>query len=123
MSTKNVIDVPQGNGNIRRVTWGALVNGDAGDMIGPDTALWSDRSLQVTGTFGASGTLVWEGSNDGVNFYTLNAPQGTALSFNTAAMRQVLEGALFMRPRITAGDGTTALAVTLMLRLPTQRMG
>jgi hypothetical protein len=123
MSTKNVIDVPQGNGNIRRVTWGALVNGDAGDMIGPDTALWSDRSIQVTGTFGAAGTLVWEGSNDGVNFYTLNAPQGTALSFNTAAMRQVLEGALFMRPRITAGDGTTALAVTLMLRLPTQRMG
>lgn len=123
MSTKNVIDVPLGNTNIRRVTWGALVNGDAGDVIGPDTALWSDRSIQVNGTFGAGGTLVWEGSNDGVTFATLNAPQGVALSFNTPAMRQVLEGALYMRPRVTAGDGTTALSVVLMLRLPTQRMG
>ena len=123
MSTKSIIDVPNGNSNIRRVTWGNLANGDSGDMIGPDLALWSDRSLQVGGTFGAGGNVNWEGSNDGVNFFTLSSPQGTTLAFTSGALRQVLEGALYMRPRVTAGDGTTAIAVTLMLRLPTQRVG
>lgn len=123
MSTKSLLDVPMGNTNIRRVSWPNLANGDAGDAIGADTALWSDRSIQIEGTFGSTGSVQWEGSNDGVNWEILNAPQGTALIFTAKAMRQVLEGALYMRPHVTAGDGTTALAVTLMLRLPTQRLG
>ncbi|NUX58665.1 hypothetical protein [Paraburkholderia youngii] len=123
MSTNNILDVPAGNPNVRRVTWPTLANGDAGQIIGPDFALWSDRSIQITGIFGTSGTIVFEGSNDGVNFYTLNAPQGTALQFTSATLRQVLEAALYVRPRVTAGDVTTNLAVTLMLRLPTQRLG
>jgi hypothetical protein len=123
MSTKNVIDIPAGNMNIRRVTWSALANGEAGDMVGPDTATWSDRSVQVAGTLGAAGTVVWEGSNDGTNWATLNTPAGTPLSFGTAGLKQVLEGALYMRPRVTAGDATTALMVTLLLRMPTYRAG
>lgn len=123
MSTKNTIIVPQGMNNIKRVQWAALVNGDAGDAIGPDLAAWSDRSIQVAGTFGASGNVLWEGSNDGTNWATLNAPQGTALAWTAAAIKQVLEGALFMRPRVTAGDGTTSLIVTVQLRLPTLRAG
>lgn len=123
MSTKAVITVPgNGNNNIKSVVWGSLVNGDAGDAAGPDMALWSDRSIQVTGTFGAAGTVVLEGSNDGNNWFTLNSPQGTALSFTAAGLKQVLEGALYVRPHVTAGDGTTAIAVAMMFRLPTQRV-
>jgi hypothetical protein len=123
MSTKSVISVPNGNQNIRQVVWAALVNGDAGDPIGPDLDMWSDRSVQVGGTFGAAGTVVWEGSNDGVNYFMLSAPQGTSLSFTSAGLKQVLEGVLYARPRVAAGDGTTAIAVSLMLRLPTLRAG
>lgn len=123
MSTKNVIDVPQGLSNIKRVTWAALANGEAGDAIGADLAPWSDRSVQVSGTFGASGSLVWEGSNDGTNWYQLNSPQGSALTWNSAAIKQVLESALYMRPRVAAGDGTTSLAIVVLLRLPTLRNG
>ena len=123
MSTKSTIVVPQGMNNIKRVQWAALANGEAGDFIGPDLAPWSDRSVQVAGTFGASGSVLWEGSNDGVNWATLNAPQGTALTWTTAAIKQVLEGALYMRPRVTAGDGTTNLIITVQLRLPTLRAG
>lgn len=123
MSTRSNITTPgNGNNNIKSVQWPALVNGDAGDAVSADLALWSDRSVQVTGVFGAAGSVVWEGSNDGVNFVTLNAPQGTALAFSAAGLKQVLEGAMYMRPRVAAGDGTTAIVVTLMLRLPTQRV-
>jgi hypothetical protein len=123
MSTKNTVKVPQGMPNIRIVQWAALANGETGDAIGADFAPWSERSVQVAGTFGASGSVQWEGSNDGVNWATLNAPQGTALTWATAALKQVVEGALLMRPRCTAGDGTTSLIITLLLRLPTQRNG
>lgn len=122
MSTGSVIAVPaNGNLNVKSVTWGALANGEAGAPIAADQALWSDRSVQVTGTFGAAGSVSIEGSNDGVNYFTLNSPQGTALTFAAAGLKQVLEGTLWLRPRVTAGDGTTSLAVVLMLRLPTNR--
>lgn len=123
MSTKNLVVAGPGNGynNIKQVTWPTLINGDAGDSLGPDMALWSDRSVQVTGTFGSGGTVLVEGSNDGTTWFTLNSPQGTALSFTAAGLKQILEGVLFIRPRVSAGDGTTAIAVAMMLRLPTLR--
>jgi hypothetical protein len=105
------------------VTFDSLLNGEAGDVIGPDRNLWSDRSVQVSGTFGASGTVVWEGSNDGVNFFTLSSPQGTSLTFTSGGLKQVLEGVQFARPRVVSGDGTTNIQVTLLLRLPTMRAG
>lgn len=123
MATTNVITIPAGNGNVKAVTWTGLANGQAGDPLAPDSALWSDRSVQVSGTFGASGALAWEGSNDGTNYYALNSPQGSALSFTAAGLKAVQEGALYMRPRVTAGDGTTALTVVCFMRLPTQRLG
>ena len=90
-------------------------NGDAGTPI--EFPLLSDRSVQVTGTFGSGGTVVLEGSNDGgTTWTTLKDPFGTALSFTAAGLSQVVEGALQMRPRITAGDGTTDLNVILFMR-------
>lgn len=97
------------------VTWGPMANGDVG--VDPAALLgFSDRSLQVEGTFGVGGTVVWEGSNDGVNFHTLNDPFGVALSFSAAGLKAVTEACQFVRPRVTGGDGTTALTVTSVFR-------
>lgn len=122
MSTGNTFTTPgNGNHNVRSVVWGGLVNGDAGNVLGPDMALWSDQSVQVTGTFGVGGTVVLEGSNDGTNWFTLNNSQGASLSFTAAGLKKVQEGALYIRPHVTAGDGTTAIVVAMLLRLPTLR--
>ena len=96
------------------VTWGPLLNTD--DGVAFERTEMSDRSVQVTGTFGTGGTLVIEGSNDGTNWRTLNDPQGTALSFTVAGLRQVQELTRLLRPRVTAGDGTTNLVCTMILR-------
>jgi hypothetical protein len=72
--------------------------------------------VQVQGTFGASGSVSVEGSNDGVNYHTLRDPQGVSLTFTAAGLKAVLELTRFIRPRVTAGDGTTALTVTLVAR-------
>jgi hypothetical protein len=102
----------------RSASW-TLVTGDStGAAIGDDWAEWSDRSVQVTGTFGA-GTIAWQISNDGTNFVTANTPAGVAISGTSAFLRQVLERARFSRPIVTGADGTTNLVVTLSAGRPT----
>ena len=104
---------------VRRAVW-TLNQGDAsGSEIGADWMDYGDKCVQVTGTFGA-GTFVWQGSNDGVNWGTLNAAgSGTAISLTSAGVRQVIENPLFMRPAVTGADGTTALTVTLVAKRAT----
>lgn len=73
-------------------------------------------TFQVNGTFGAGGTLVVEGSNDGTNWYTLSDQANAAVSFSTAGLKTVRDQPLFIRPRVTAGDGTTSLTVVAALQ-------
>ena len=92
--------------------WLALLNGNDGTPLIIDRR--TDRSVQVSGTFGAGGTLVIEGSNDGTNYFTLNDLQGVALSFTSARLEGISEVPLWVRPKVTAGDGTTSLNVYLV---------
>jgi hypothetical protein len=93
-------------------TWSGLVSNSSGSSIsGPG---WTDRSIQFTGTFGAGGTCVLQGSNDGVNWFTLHDPFSNALSFTAAALAAVTEICFFIRPTITGGDGTTNITAVLL---------
>jgi len=107
---------PAGDGSTVIVQWQSLANGDSGSAIDEKWAQWADRSVQITGTFGAGGTILVEGSNDGTNYATLNNAQGSALSLTAAAIKQIAEMTRTTRPRVSAGDGTTALTVTLFMR-------
>lgn len=94
-------------------TWASMTN--SGSDVGSPLELpgWADRSVQVTGTFGTGGTVVIEGSNDGTNYVTLNNLQGSALSFTSASLKGIAENTRYIRPRVSAGDGTTSLTVTI----------
>lgn len=112
MATINLTrDVSSGFGVA--IGWTPLANGDDGQAW--DTQDFRDVSIQVLGTFGAGGNLRWEGSNEvtPTNWHTLNDPQANALDVTSAKTEQVLENTRWMRPRVTAGDGTTALTVRL----------
>lgn len=92
-----------------------LANGDETPAL-PFTQ-FADRSVQVTGTFGAGGNLRVEGSNDGgTTWAALADPQGVALDITSAKIESILEVVEKVRCRVTAGDGTTSLAVYLILR-------
>lgn len=77
---------------------------------------WADRSVQVgtTGDNFNAGTVIIEGSNDGVLWQTLKDPAGAALSFTAAGLRQVLESTAFIRPR--ASVAVTSVVVILAVR-------
>lgn len=94
-------------------TWAAMGLTDTGlPVSGPG---WADRSFQVEGTFGAGGRVEIEGSNDGVNYRTLNDPFGNSLSVSSAGVYELTQISLWMRPRISAGDVTTNITVTATL--------
>lgn len=92
-------------------SWTALLNGDDGRPISMGGL--ADKSLQVTGTFGTSGEVVIEGSMDKTNWVMLTDPQGTALSFTAGGLSTILQNPKYVRPNVTAGDGTTSLTVAI----------
>lgn len=100
--------------NTVKVTYPAMANGDDGQPF--DLMDYPDRSVQLTGTLGAGGTATIEGSNDETTFQGLADPQGNALAMNTLKIEQIMELPLKTRPRITGGDGTTALNVIFICR-------
>ena len=75
-----------------------------------------DRVIQAVGTWGAGGTLIVEGSVDGVNYAPLHNAQGTTISLTANGLTAILENCPFTRARVTAGDGTTSLTVQLAVR-------
>jgi hypothetical protein len=97
-----------------RITWSGMANGDVGAPVRYHSH--ADRSVQVAGVFGTGGTVLIEGSVDEANFATLSDPQGIALSLTAAKVKAISEMTTVVRPRVSAGDGTTALTVTMIVR-------
>lgn len=113
MATRAVVTTNQDMRSVT-MTWSGLTNASADDGTPVELADYADRSIQVQGTIGAGGNLRIEGSNNAVDYVVLTDPQGTALNFVAAGtLEQVQEMTRFIRPRITAGDGTTNLVCTL----------
>lgn len=112
MPTRNLSRTDVQNGSV--ITWTGLLNTD--DGIPLEIYDHADVSVQVQGTFGTGGTIVFEGSNDGVNYFTLTDPQTAAISKTAASLEQVTEVSRFYRPRVTAGDGTTNLTCVVYMR-------
>lgn len=95
-------------------TWTGLDSDDSGIPI--TIVDYTDQTMTVHGTFGAGGSVTMQGSNDATNWFTLTDPQGNALTKTAAAIEMVVEAPLWIRPLVTAGDGTTSLTVTLLCR-------
>lgn len=100
------------------IVWGPMANGDVGAPIdeGSNMAGHADRSVQVEGAFGAGGNVAIVGSNDGVNYELLNDPSSTPLNFSSPKIRGILECVRRIGPQVTAGDGTTAVTVSIFMR-------
>jgi len=107
MATRNY--TIEQDANTQVIAWSGLLNGDDGVPI--EAKDFADYCIQFSGTFGAGGTILWEGSNlSGTGFATLNDAQTSAISKTAAALEQGVE------PRVSAGDGTTNLVATLFAR-------
>jgi len=105
------------------ITWGPLTfsGTDYGEMVSMQD--FADRSVQVLGTLGVGGSVRIEGSNKdapvagtSADWAVLTDPQGNALDINALKIEAITEMVKWIRPRVTAGDGTTSLTVHLFAR-------
>jgi hypothetical protein len=115
MATRSatITEIKTWRDHVHSIQWTGLLNGDDGaPVIMPGSAV---RSIQFAGTFGTGGTILLEGSNDGTNYVTLTDPQGNAITKTSAGIEQIEEITVYVRPRVSAGDGTTTLVATLFL--------
>lgn len=91
-------------------TWSGLLADDDGQAV--RLAVYSDRSIQVAGTFSGA-TVTIAGSNDGETYHALTDTQGEPLTLTSGALKQIVELPVFIKPRVFGGDGSTNLKVVL----------
>jgi len=94
-------------------SWSGLLNSDAGNPASI-VARPNGFAVQAVGTFGAGGSVALQGSNDGVNFFALDDAGGTAIAMTTTKVWRLANLPKYFKPVVTAGDGTTSLAVNLV---------
>lgn len=91
-------------------TWAGLSADDDGEPV--RLAVYSDRSIQVSGVFGGASVTIG-GSNDGETYHALTDTAGEPLTLTAGALKQIVELPVFLKPRVFGGDGTTNLKVVL----------
>lgn len=107
---------------VRVVKWANLASGDVGQPY--RAPHYSDKTVQVSGTFGTGGNCRIEGSlaySGAPVWATLTDPQGNNLDFTAAKLESVAENVVDIRPNITAGDGTTSITVRLLVSTVARR--
>lgn len=93
--------------------WNSCKAADVGQAL--PLGNYADRSIQISGTFGAGGSVSLQGSLDGNNWATLNDTFGNSLVITSAGIKQIAEVVTYIRPSIT-GDGTTNIDVYILSR-------
>ena len=114
MATISSTFVPTTTLSTTTVKWTGMTTGDVG--AGVAYSDYRDRTVQILGTFGGA-TVTIEGSNDGgTTWATLTDQGGNNLTFTAAGIKHVQQLTEYIRPTVTAGDGTTALTVYVFFR-------
>ena len=105
MATVTAVQVTATDIRHTRHKWeGFVASADVGTSVGMGN--YSDRSVQVLGTFTGSLEITIEGSNDGgTTWATLTDPQGNNLVITAAKIEAITELVDKIRPRATAGSG------------------
>lgn len=75
----------------------------------------SDRTVQFDGTFDGA-TAGFEGSLDGLTYYTLHDPQGVAISGGVGKLSSIVELVSFIRPFASGGGAAQAIKFQLLAK-------
>jgi hypothetical protein len=96
---------------VRVRRWSDMALNDDGQPI--ILTRFNDRTIHVSGTFGSGGLVVMEGSNDGVEYLAMRDVFNNVISASTAKLITLTEVPVYVRPRVTGGDGTTSITLTV----------
>lgn len=109
-----VLAVGRGDGSTLQVIWTPVTEADT--CVAVEYPEFSDKSIQVLGTFG-SASVALQGSNDsGVTFAALHDPGGTAIAITSAGIKAVLENSQQIKP-VATGGSSQSLSIAMLLHL------
>ncbi len=100
------------------IRWSGLLNTDYGEPV--RVARYPDKTVQVHGTFGTTAVVAMEGSNLDepttavTDWGDCGDQVGAVLSIGELEPVVIAESPLWIRPIVSAGDGTTLLSVTII---------
>lgn len=119
MATRTATLIPNpARGKVEMWEWAGLLNGDDGSWVVLPAG--QDRTVHAYGAFGVGGTVTIEGTLEmvavPVNPVGIRDNFGAALTLQTgaASLKGVHEVVYQIRPKVTVGDGSTALTVRLL---------
>lgn len=101
---------------VKLVSWASVTEADTGKSMAVG-GQFTDKTVQVYGSFGTSGAITIEGTNDPAEslWGTLHDFQGNTLVLTDGSVKLIAENPLRIRPRATAGTGmnvTVAIAAS-----------
>lgn len=108
-------DLTDFNG-VRLRSWANMADGDVGEGI--ILTKFSDRTVQIEGTFGPGATVTFTGSNDGVNWRPLRDVFNAVVSATDARLITLTEVPLYIRPEVTGAGSTITVTVCAVGREP-----
>jgi len=104
--------LPPGDGTAVMASWDNLDESDTGPAA-MEVTEYDSAVVQVIGTFNG-GTVVLQGSNDGVNWATVQDIAGDAISLTAAGISSLRDLPRYLRPLVSAGTG---LDIDVFLKL------
>jgi hypothetical protein len=116
MATRTGVAADTLDGLTTLITWAGLTQASADVGDGAMTNKYPERTVQAIGTFGVGGSMALQGSNDGTNWGALKDAYGVLIALTTSVPVAIGDNPLFIRPAITAGDGTTNLSCLVAAR-------
>lgn len=101
------------------VTWANIAAGDTVNPIGAQHTDFADRNVQMESGGGSGfngGTVTLQGSNEETptNWQSLTDPQGNAIAKTAAALEQITEATVWVRP--SPGASVANVTVTMLMR-------
>lgn len=117
MSTAVQTSYPE-EGMIQAV-WPSFTSADAAGGLPVQFGRYGCKSVQATGTWG-NATLVIEGSNDGVTWFTLKDPaageggEDAAISFTANGLAEISPNTKHIRPRLSSAGSGAELKIIII---------
>jgi hypothetical protein len=110
--------------DFRLIKWETLGNGEWGSPIKVEE--FSDATVHIAGTFGASGSITIYGSNiaadlsvepaeSGATWVAVKDTDNAAVTETALALETIINAPMYLAPKVTAGDETTDLDVYIKL--------
>jgi len=107
---------PNGIRGLTQATWTGLLQSSS-DVGAAVELPGSDRTYQLSGTLGVGGAVIMQGSEDGTNWGSLHDLAGNVLTLDAIGELFVsAEAPRYVRPSVSAGNGTTDITVTMSSR-------